>query len=578
MTTPGSSDLENPFVAKKLPWTIGVVAILLYLITASHWVTLGSLENISRVADWNPLPTPARPLAWSLFAAFNLLPEAWIPLAANLFTAIIATLILALLARCVALLRYDVLPEGDVRKGSQVGLLTLKSAWMPPVLAVLICGLQLRFWEHATAATGELPALLLFAFAMRCLLEFRINKNESHLALGAAAFGAGMADNWVMLGYFPVLIGALIRLKGFSPCLNPRFVFRMAACGLGGMLLCVLLPMLATLISSGSNEMWAMLLEHLRTQKRMLELLKLAPFRLLALMGLIPFLILSVRWKSHTIQPADDTPQGVFMAKAMGHFIHALFLGLALWLALEPRVGPKDFDAVAIFLVQGFLWAMVAGYCAGYVLLFKQGTVQRRPSQFAANIVRLLLLAVAAVLLWKNFGSIRHTNSGAAREFAKTLADDLPEGKAVVLSEERQTLLLLRGELGARGRARDVMLVDTPQLISPRYHALMTAKHEARWPRMLGTNASERITPDVLVKTVVSLAEKETVYYAHPSSGLFFEKFDGLAKGSVQQLALRTSEDISATLTADQLTENERLWQTRWSSHLAKLTAQIADE
>ena len=579
MTTPGSSDLENKFVSIKLPWWIGGAAILLYFVTLSHWVTLGSLENVSRVTGWNPLPTPARPLAWTVFAAFRLLPEAWIPLAANIFTALVAVLVLVLLARCVSLLRYDVLPEGDVRKGSQVGLLTIKSAWMPPVLAALICGLQLGFWEHATAATGEMPALLLFAFAVRCLLEFRISKKESHIALGVVSFGAGMADNWVMLGYFPMLIAALIGLKGFSPCLSLRFLFRMAVCGLAGMLLCLLLPMLATLISSGSSEMWAMLLEHLKTQKRALWLLKLAPFRLLALIGVIPFLILSVRWKSHTIQPADDTPQGVFMAKVMGHFIHALFLVVALCLAIEPRIGPKDFDAVALFLVHGFLWAMVAGYCAGYLLLFKQGAVQRRPSKFAANVVRLLMLAMTALLLWKNFGAIQLTNSAATREFAKTFADDLPEGKTVVLSEERQTLLLLRGELGARGRTRDVMLLDTPQLIAPHYHALMAATWKSRWPMTLGTNAAERITPEVLLKTVASLAEKEAVCYAHPSSGLFLEKFSGEPKGAIHRLVLRTGEDISTpSLTVVQLTNNERLWQERWSSHIGKRTAQIASQ
>ena len=104
----------------------------------------------------------------------------------------------------------------------------------------------------------------------------------------------------------------------------------------------------------------------------------------------------------------------------------------------------------------------------------------------------------------------------------------------------------------------------------------MAAKHDARWPRTLGTNASDRITPDVLLRTVVSLAEREPVFYAHPSSGLFFEKFAGESKGSVQQLALRTSGEISAKPTTAQLSENERLWQTRWSAHLEKLTAQIA--
>jgi tetratricopeptide (TPR) repeat protein len=269
----------------------------------------------------------------------------------------------------------------------------------------------------------------------------------------------------------------------------------------------------------------------------------------------------------------------VFFAKATGHFIHALFLVVALWLALETRVGPKDFDPVALLLVQGFIWAMVAGYCAGYVLLFKQGKVQLRPSKFAANVVRLLMLAMTALLLWKNFGSIRLTNSAAAREFAKALADDLPPGNAVVLSEERQTMLLLRGELGARGRAGDVILVDTPQLISPRYHALMAANWKSRWPMALGTNASERITPDGLVKTVVSLAKKEAVFYAHPSSGLFFEKFAGESKGAVHRLTLRTNEDVSATpLTAGLLSDNERLWQARWSSHIGKRAAQFTSQ
>ena len=385
-----------------------------------------------------------------------------------------------------------------------------------------------------------------------------------------------MADNWVMFGYFPVLIAALIGLKGFSPFLNPRFLFRMALCGFAGMALCLLLPMLANFWSAGASEMWTALLEHFRIQKRMLSLLRLAPFRLLALTGLIPLLILSVRWKSHTIQAADDTPQGVFFAKTTGHFIHALFLVVALWFTLEPRLGPKDFDSSGILLIHRFIWAMAAGYCAGYVLLFKQGKVQPRPSKLAIAGIRLLLLAMTAALLWKNFGSIQLTNSAATREFAKALADDLPPGNAAVLGEEQRTLLLLRGELGARGRDREVMLVDTAQLISPRYHERMAKTFKSRWPMVIGTNNSERITPEMLTTAVTALAEKESVFYAHPSSGLFFEKFAGVPKGSVHRLVLRTGEKISTSgLTEAELSENERLWQTRWSSHIGKLTSRI---
>ncbi|TSA41932.1 MAG: hypothetical protein D4R57_00015 [Verrucomicrobiales bacterium] len=601
MTTPGSGDLENSFVSKKLPRLIGAAAILHYFLTLGHWITPGSLENISRIAGWDAQPTPARPLAWTLFAAFRFLPEAWIPLAANVFTALVATLVLVLLARCVALLRYDVLPEGDIRKTSQIGLLVTPSAWMPPVMAALVCGLQLGFWEHATSATGEMPALLLFACAVRSLLEFRITQKEPWLVRGVMAFGAGMADNWVMAGYFPVLLAALIGLKSFRAFLKPRFLLRMALCGLAGMVLCLLLPMLAKLWSSGSDEMWAGLLAHFKTQKRMLWLLKLAPFRLLALTGLIPFLILSVRWKSHTIQLADDTSQGVFMAKATGHFVHALFLVVALWFALEPGLGPRDFDSGGGLLIHRFIWALAAGYCAGYTLLFKEGKERLRPSKLAAAGIRLLLLATTALLLWKNFGSIQLTNSAATREFVKALADDLPSGNAVVLGEEVRTLLLLRGELGSRSRDREVMLVDTTQLISPRYHERMSTVFNTRWPKLAVTNTAGRITPETLVLCVAALAANEAVFYAHPSSGLFFEKFAGEPQGALHRLVLRTSDETSAAPRSRRgneadsrfdvqhtnppshdggyivrtVSDNEHLWQTRWSSHIGKLAARI---
>lgn len=576
ITTPGSGDFENSFVSKKLPRLIGVVAILLYFITLSHWITLGSLENVSRMAGWHTQPALVRPLAWTLFAAFRFLPDAWIPLAANLFTALSATLVLVLLTRCVALLRYDVLPEGGIRKTSQLGLLTTPSAWMPPVFAALIFGLQLDFWEHATAATGEMPMLVLFAYAIRCLLEFRITKIEAWLGRGILAYGAGMADSWVLIACLPVLVAALIGLKGLSPFLSLRFLLRMTLLGLAGMLLCLLLPTLETLWSAGSDRMWATLLAHFKAQKQMLWFFKMAPFRLLALTGLIPFLILSVRWKSHTIQPADDTPQGVFVAKVAGHFIHALLLVLALWIALEPELMPRGFPSGGVLLVYHFIWSMAAGYCAGYVLLFKQGKAQPRPSRLTAAGIRLLLLATVAVLLWKNFSSIRLTNSSATRDFVKAIVDDLPSGNIIVLSDEPWTSWLLQGELSGRGRGREVMVVDTTKLPSQWYSEQMAATFQARWSSPVGTNTSWQVTPAMLVSSLTEMAAREPTFYAHPSLGLFFERYVGEAKGSAQRLVLRASEEVSEPiLPGTALEDNERLWQTRWSSHIKKFATRI---
>lgn len=574
MITPGSTVGETSFVSKKLPWLIGAAATLFYLVTVGHWITPGSLENIANISGWNERPAITHPLSASVFLIFKLLPEAWIPLMANCVTSLCAALCLVLLARCVALLRYDMQPEGDIRKTAQVGLLNIPSAWMPPVMAVVVCGLQLSFWEHATAATGEILAPLLLAFAVRSLLEFRVTQNETWLARGVLAYGAGMADNWVMIGYLPVLIAALIGLKRFSAFLDLRFLFRMALCGLGGVLLCLLVPAVVNLSSSGVDAMGAALTAHFKSLKQMLLLLQWSQLRLFAVTGLIPFLILSVRWKSHTIQAADDTPQGVFFAKVTGHFVHAFLFIVALWLTLEPALTPKTLDLGGALLIHHFIWAMAAGYCAGYVLLFKQGTVQRRPSKLATMGIRLLLIAIAALLFWKNFGSIQITNGSAMREFAKTLADDLPPRSCAVVCEERRILMVLRGELGSRGRTAEVMLVDTPQLIWPRYHQAQAAKFGARWPNIVGTNTAERIPPSGLVKFVTDLQEKEMVFYAHPSSGLFFERFFSKPARSLHQLILRTNDSASSDVTA--LADAEKLWQARWESHVGKLAARIA--
>ena len=60
-----------------------------------------------------------------------------------------------LLARSVALLRYDLpVPKGFV-KDRPFSMLLAPVAWMPPLLAAMLCGLQLSFWEHATAASGD---------------------------------------------------------------------------------------------------------------------------------------------------------------------------------------------------------------------------------------------------------------------------------------------------------------------------------------------------------------------------------------------------------------------------------------
>jgi tetratricopeptide (TPR) repeat protein len=571
MTTPDSATLQSSFVYRKLPWLVGATAFLFYLATLSFWITPDSLQTISSLTSWNSEGAAFRPLAATLFFPSRALPVAWIPVCANILTAAVAAVVLLTLARCVALLRYDVFPEGDIRKSSQVGLLTIPAAWLPPVLAVVIVGLQRGFWSNATAATGELSALLSFAFALRGLLEFRITRDESWLTRSAVAFGAGMADNSAMTGYLPVFVAALIGLKTFRGFLNAKFLARMSAAGILGILLCLLLPTLHRMFTTGADETATVLLEHFRLQKNMLGLFRLPQMRLFALTGLIPFLILAVRWKSHTIQAADDTPQGVFFAKATGHFIHAIFFIVAIWIALEPDLVISGVRFEGGVLLHKFIWAASAGYCAGYFLLFKQGAVQRRPSRLATNAVRLLLLLVAGLLLFKNFSSLRITNGGALRSYVKSLANALPPGNCVLLTDEPHVAMFLRFELTSRERSREVILVETPRLVAARNHDSQRAMFDERWPSVTQINQLGQIAPDGLVGMIRVWCANERVFYAHPSSGLFFEEFSAENAGALHQLFPRDQ-----TRVAGSIAETQAAWQNIWDKRLAGFAERFA--
>src|SRR5262245_56030439 len=112
------------FVSQRLPRWVGCGGLLVYVLTLNHWISLQSLGMVARVSGWLWEPQVGRPLTVALFFPFRALPESWIPLALNLFTAVCASLILALLARSVALLRHDVAPEFVLRDHPSAFLLT----------------------------------------------------------------------------------------------------------------------------------------------------------------------------------------------------------------------------------------------------------------------------------------------------------------------------------------------------------------------------------------------------------------------------------------------------------------------
>jgi tetratricopeptide (TPR) repeat protein len=564
---------KNQFVARTLPWAVAGGALLFYLLTISAGLSLPNLRTVARVADWVWHPDPGRPLAWLVFMPLRGLPETWQPLGLNLVTVVVAALVLAQLARSVAILRLDVISTDPMRKKiSETAVWAGPSAWLPPVLAVLVLGLQTEFWKHATSATGEMLSVLCFAFAWRGIFEFRWGREEKWLYRAALAFAVGMTDNWWLLGYLPVFVAGVIWAKGFSPFLEVRFLIRMTTWAAAGLSLYLIVPTLLVLTAPEQWDFLGALKSYLGVQKSGLVMLRTHVFRLLALVGLLPFLLLAVRWRSHSVQLADDTRHGVFVTKLSGHVIHLSFLITALWLSLSPVLTPYQLELSPPLLVYAYPWALVAGYGVAYVLVFGLARGNRSPARWPAVTAKFLLGAVPALLLWQNWSDLRLTNGGALRELARQLYADLPAEPTTVLSDDPRLLLVLRSELARHDGAKKPLLVDTRFLPLPEYHRRLHRDYGGRWPELPppGTNL---LSAAGMTYTIGKMAARERVVYLHPSSGLFFEPFEVGSQGWVHTLRARGPKPDGDSNAVAPLTAP---WDKRWNDSLASLAEQIA--
>src|SRR5262249_5174409 len=148
MTTEAEIRPEGPEVFLRLPWAIAAGALVVFLFTLNHWVSLSSVGVVARLSGWLWQPELNAPLYWLLTAPLRWLPTRAIPLVLNLFSAICAALTLALLAHSVSLLPQDRTEAQRLREKSPSALLSIPAAWLPPLVACLVCGLQLTFWEN----------------------------------------------------------------------------------------------------------------------------------------------------------------------------------------------------------------------------------------------------------------------------------------------------------------------------------------------------------------------------------------------------------------------------------------------
>ena len=578
------TDPRKKFVPRILPWLLAAAALVIYWLTLNHWVSLLNLGVVAKTSGWVWQPEFFGPLFFLITYPFHWLPAAHIPAALNLFSAVCAALALGLLARSVAILPQDRTGAQREREHSDFSFLTIGSAWLPPVLAMAVCGLQLTFWEQATNCSGEMFELLLFAFIVWSLLEYRLDEQEWRLFLAAAVLGAGMTDGWTfqspngsaLVGFFPLFVAAIIWTRKLS-FFNVQFLQRMALCGVAGMLFYFLLPVLAAVTHKVPVTFWQALKLSLAGQAQVVKAFFMQPeirktVLLLSLTSLVPLLLLSIRWKTSF---GDSSKVGLALTSFLFHIVQAIVFGVCLWVAFDPPFSPRHLGLPFLsFLTFYYLAALGIGYFCGYFLLvFGQPATSSRSQRIKTSPLGFLnlpvvcgvwLLAIVTVvgLAWKNAPLIRETNGDTLKKYAALTEENLPPTGGILLSDDSRRLLLLQAALARDGRAKDFVPLDTASLKYPEYHKFLHGRFPKKWPDTVSAaEETNGVSPLHLIELLSVLSKTNELYYLHPSFGYYFELFYAEPHGLVYKLKTLPNDTLRPPPPdKNQIAANEAFW------------------
>ncbi len=559
------------FSLKIFPWLIVLAALAVYLATANRWVTLSSLPVVGKLLGWDWWTSHSTtPLMYLVTLPFTWLPAGTAPALMNALSAVLAALTLGTLARTVALLPQDRTREQRQRERTPGGLLSIPTNWLPPLFAIFALGFQLTFWEHATAATGEMLNLLLFAHLIRCLLEYRQEQKVSWLYQFVFVYGVATTNNWAMISFFPVFLVSLIWFRGKS-FFNLKFLAKLTAFGLLGLSLYLLMPAVES--SRGMGEFGTLLREQLGQQKLILRSIPAWLPLILSFVVFLPLLSMVVRWPSNM---GEANPIAAFLTLLMFYLIHAMFLGFSIWVMFDPTYSPRAMGmatGMAIpFLTFYYLIALNIGYYSGYFLLIFRQSEQRgwkRQSGLRSAMSWVVTVAIwigpvfmAGALLYRNLPAIQGNNTPALKEYSQRMAAQLPDTGAVLLSEEPHLILLLEAHYAANGK-NPHLLLDTRSLPYARYQGILAKHYPGRWTDLVNGKSLPEPLPGPAVAQLIGLhAQSNRLFYLHPVNGPhILEYYHPQPRGVIHELVLyQAGQIIAPPVSEDELKLNHDFW------------------
>ncbi len=566
------------FVVKamgRFPCQVALAALVVYGVTLAHGVTMNSLDLTAKVAGWDWRPMTGQPVLWLLTLPLRWLPAAGVAVGLNLFSIITAALTLGLLARTVQLLPWDQPWETSSRLP---GLL-------PALLACVVCGFEFSFWRDATAATGEMLDLLLLAAPLWLLLEYRSSRQAGWLKAATFIWGAGMAENWLMLLLLPLFVGGVIWLRG-RRFFRKKFLLRMAGLGLAGFSFYALLPLVNGLAPHSPwsfGQSWHVSLRQTKGGVMLLYYQFWMTHRLLTMAVLIYFLMPLL---ACLVRQRADGTKGKPRADRFQIWIYrGLRVGLlllCLWLAFDPINGPREiiqsqFGISPPLLAFDYLNALGAAFLAGNLLLISLKASQRKTysrtpikrRRLAVFFASTCLALVAAGLVTRNIPAILRTNFHTLEHFGELAVRSLPAGRGVMMSSQPQKLEAFQAALAHHRNSADWLAVDTHELPAVAYRAWLERRHPAGW---LTDESRHELTAPETAQLLEKIARNNRLFCLHPSYGHLCERFYLEPAGAVYEFKLRGKNPLLIPpMTPAVMDANETFWTGAWQTELAPL-------
>lgn len=535
------------FVTRKLPWVLSAVVVLVYLATLNPWMGIQSLRPVTEAAGWSFEFPFSQPVHLVLGGVVARVAGTAFPLVANFLTALLAGGVIFQLARSAALLPHDRRHEERIREPSDIGLLTLPLAWVPPVLATLFLAFQYLFWLHATSYTREMLDLFVFAWAVRNLLEYRLDGRERRLWTLAVLVGIGVADNWAMIGFSPLFLIAVAWVRGMA-FFNLGFLLRMFLAFLAGFAVILVVPVIAKAGGRVDQPYWELLTSVLGVKKTQILMLPRSRFLLLAFLMLLPLPALAFRW---------GTPSGTGIDRLISTLVWQLlkFVWFAgcLALALDTRFSPRQMAYGVPLLTFSYCSALVIAYVAGYYLLMGTAEPEERHARdmgplgkltfkVLAGLTVVATVGVPALLIHRNLPVIRAENGRGLADLALTLLAPVRGlDRAMVYSEDPvQGTALVAANATLSGK-KGLLVVNGRLAPTREFRRFIVARHSAEWPSLAKVAESKENVAGQWLSLAVEAASNRQMFFTAPVFNFFAEPFDIRPVGSLQGALTRRS-------------------------------------